>query len=64
LKEFVKLWEGRQIERRWRGLGDSAINLVLDKLIGFAVENGAQGRLDAVEVEVKVIGDNSKAEPR
>ena len=47
---------------RWRGVGDSAVNLVPDKLIRFVVENGAQERLDAVEVEV--IGDDSRAEPR
>jgi hypothetical protein len=28
--------------RRRRGLGDSAVNLVPYKLIGFGVENGAQ----------------------
>jgi hypothetical protein len=47
--------------RRWRGLSDSSISLVLDKLIGFVIENGAQERLDVVKVEV--IGDDSRAKP-
>jgi hypothetical protein len=47
--------------QRWRGLSDSAINFVPDKLIGFIVENGAQERLNTVEVEV--IGDDGRAEP-
>lgn len=46
--------EGAEVRR----LGDNAVNLVPDKLIGFVVENGAQERLDAVEVEV--IGDDSR----
>ena len=49
--------------RRWRGLSDSAINLILDKLIGFVVVNGVQKRLSEA-VEVEVIGDDSRAEPR
>jgi hypothetical protein len=31
------LWEERQRARRRRGLGDSAVNFVLDKLIRFVV---------------------------
>jgi hypothetical protein len=56
------LWDGRQRAGRWRGLGDSAVNLVPYKLIRFVVDNSAQERLGAVEVEV--IGDDSRAEPR
>jgi hypothetical protein len=48
--------------RRWCGLYNSTINLILDKLIRFIVKNGAQERLNAVKVEV--IGDNGRAKPQ